>query len=84
MSLFVAMLRLISAMNVVRRAIISLFVGPVVVGVVAAMIMGSPRVTRAAVIGVGMGVAAVLGSWLGSNGGGFDDGGGGGWEPIFL
>ena len=38
-------------------------------------------------VGVEMGVAAVLGSWSGSDGGGYDDvdfGDGGGPEPIFL
>jgi hypothetical protein len=54
--------------------------------VVAALIMGSLQVTRAAVVGVAMGVAAVSGSWSGSVGVGFDDvdgGKDGGPEPIF-
>ena len=51
-----------------------------------ALIMGSPQVTRAAVVGVEMGVAAVSRSWSGSDGVGFDDvdgGKDGGPEPIF-
>ena len=51
---------------------------PLATTVRAAMgVVESQQATRAAVVGVAMGVAAVLGPWYGSNDGSVGDGGGG-------